>query len=202
MTRFLRPMLYKTPKAKYTRNQRQRYQITRYKPFILGAAAPPRHLAAGRPREHGARGAAAGNGGYLTRCTEPTGRQQQAAAQRHGEPGTPQPRAAAAALPPFRDTRAPPCARGGASRGSGRGNSARPAGSGGSAEHGAAPAPPAEPGQRRLPGEGSVWYSRLTQQCKNHCPDSRDHRLTFPRGKRGLENAGLQRLGRLFLERV
>lgn len=62
MTRFLRPTLYKTPKAKYTRNQRQRYQITRYKPFILGAAAPPRHLAAGRPREHGARGAAAGKG--------------------------------------------------------------------------------------------------------------------------------------------
>lgn len=72
----------------------------------------------------------------------------------------------------------------------------------------AAGIPPAAGAVRRVrrapaPGEGRLCATRVSQnRAQNTAPTQGDHVLTFPHGKRALGNAGLQTLGRLFLERM
>lgn len=159
----LGPKLYKTLKAKYTRNQKQRYQKTRYKPFILDTGAP-RHPAAGWPRGSrscrrerpaqralGLPAARSPPAACSRRLLSAMGSRSRHSPGRWHTPASAQVHPGAAMREGrrfprkrLREFRPPPPADG----------------SGGSAERGASAAPAAEPPQ--LPGEGRLCGTRVS----------------------------------------
>lgn len=138
--------------------------------------APPSHPAAGRPREHGGRAAAAGKGLHgeprpyplhgarrppaAGGCSAPWGAGPAAAPDGRHRPRSAQGHPGAAMREGRRFPRKRP-----------REFRPPPAGSGGSAERGAAPAR-AAPAPATREREPAGWYSRLTKQSKKYRPDS------------------------------